>query len=685
MATLISSEFFINDETNDVIASRPDVGVDAQGNFVVVWEQINFNTFANDGLLVRRFDNTGDPEGDAIVVDPVSSFADPAIAVAADGRFVVVWEDFSINNDISAQIYEADGDLDVSTFAVEDDNSFFNRDPDVAINASTGNFVVTWVQDDDDGDRNLVAQLFTNDGDTNGDVIIVETIDDNDVDDGQFLANPAVAMDNSGDFVIVWEQDTQEDDDNGTDIFAKRYSASGAVLDSTFLVNTQQEGSQIDPDVAVDSSGDFTIAWDSPFVSRIGTDIDEGIYARQYGDNGTPTGDQFAVVTFELGDGSVAEPAVAMDSSGDTLIVWQNFDADDSDDASDIFAQAYDAAGNPVGTAFRVNDDIDIEEDQLQPAVASSPSGDAVVVWESNIISTVASDQNVLGQRVSLGNGSTTTPPDDNDNDNDNSGDNNNTGGNTVPDVTLTGTNQDDFLEGSSENELIQGLAGNDNIFGKLGDDELEGDNGRDRIQGGGGSDTISGGNNADELFGNGGSDTIFGGSGRDSIFSGGGADISYGGDGRDTLLGNGGNDFLSGGSESDRLIGGGGSDSLFGGSGDDLLRGGGGETNFFDGGEGRDKMVGRRGSVDTFAIIPGNGLDEIRNFTFREDFLAFENIRTAFESTEYIRNRRGTLVKVNGERVAIIRGVDLSINVLFSEISVELTREQRLGIPSNI
>ncbi|MEM9220106.1 MAG: calcium-binding protein [Cyanobacteria bacterium P01_F01_bin.150] len=691
MATRISSEFLINDVTNDVIASRPDIGIDAQGNFVVVWDQFDNGTLStSDGVLVRRFDSTGDAEGDLITVDTSISLSRPTIGVADDGRFVVVWEDFGLN-DISAQIYEADGDLDESTFAVEEDSSFFNFDPDVAINPNFGGFVVTWIQIDDDGDRSIVAQRFTSDGEDDGNLITVETIDNDDFVDGQRLSDPAIALDDSGDFVIVWEQNTQEDDDNGTDIFARRYDSSGVALGNTFLVNTQQENNQFDPDVATDASGDFTIVWDSDIVVQIGPDINGGIYARRYSDSGSPIGDQFAVATPDSSDGSASDPAIAIDASGDTLIVWSGFDSDNSEDSFDIFAQEYNSAGNAVGTALRVNDD-EVEGIQDNPAVAITPDGNAVIVWQSDVLTSdgLFSGQNILGQRVSLSGSSvidTDTSNGDSDSDSDSDDNTNNTGDNTV--ATRLGTNADETLTGTSEADQIEGRGGDDVIFGRLGDDEISGGRGRDRVRADGGNDTISGGDGGDEIRGNGGDDRLDGDSGRDLLIGGAGNDIVFGGTGRDTLRGGGGNDFLSGGNDDDLLIGGGGSDSLYGGRGEDTLRGGRGDTNFFDGDAGNDILVGRVGSLDTFAMIPGNGFDDVRNFTLGEDLLGFEaeNFPTAFDDPgdpriEYIPDSRGTIVQVNDQRVALIRDVNLTINIAFAAISTPLTEEQIAGSP---
>ena len=66
-------------------------------------------------------------------------------------------------------------------------------------------------------------------------------------------------------------------------IYADRYNTSGAEQGSTFLVNTYTAGDQRLPSVAMDSSGDFVVAWQSD--GEDGTII--GIYAQAYSSSGT--------------------------------------------------------------------------------------------------------------------------------------------------------------------------------------------------------------------------------------------------------------------------------------------------------------------------------------------------------------------------------------------------------------
>src|SRR3954447_4575514 len=68
---------------------------------------------------------------------------------------------------------------------------------------------------------------------------------------------PAVASDDAGNFVVVWENrgDVLE-------VSARRFSASGAPLGPQFVV---AEGRR--PTVAMDADGDFVVAWQTEYLT----------------------------------------------------------------------------------------------------------------------------------------------------------------------------------------------------------------------------------------------------------------------------------------------------------------------------------------------------------------------------------------------------------------------------------
>jgi hypothetical protein len=147
------------------------------------------------------------------------------------------------------------------------------------------------------------------------------------------------------------------------------------VMDSSWSpaeiqVNTNTEGEQRSPSVAVDANGNFVVTWMG--VGQDGWDI----YARRYDNQSDPLGAEFRVNTYTAGNQS--SPSVAMDGAGNFMIAWVSDGQAGGDDG--VYAQRYDTAGNPVGVEFRVNSD-DLNEQNL-PKVAVGGDGEQyAIVW----------------------------------------------------------------------------------------------------------------------------------------------------------------------------------------------------------------------------------------------------------------------------------------------------------------
>ncbi|MFO1430153.1 MAG: hypothetical protein U1F76_08445 [Candidatus Competibacteraceae bacterium] len=163
-------------------------------------------------------------------------------------------------------------------------------------------------------------------------------------------------------------------DNDSLGILAQRYNAAGVAQGSEFQVNTTITSTQGQPAVAMDAAGDFVIAWGS-----YGLDGSQwNIYAQRYNAAGEPQGDEFQVNTYTTND--QFDPAVAMDAAGDFVVVWQSGYGQDGDSFG-VYAQRYNATGVPQGDEFQVN--TYTTNGQFAPAVAMDAAGDFVVAWQS--------------------------------------------------------------------------------------------------------------------------------------------------------------------------------------------------------------------------------------------------------------------------------------------------------------
>ena len=189
--------------------------------------------------------------------------------------------------------------------------------------------------------------------------------------------NPSVAADAAGNFTVVWEGYGQAA--SLTEVFGQRYAISGAPLGAEFRVNSYTTSFQFRPAVAADSLGNFIVVWQSIFQAG-----SSSIFGQRYASSGAPLGPEFRVNTNTTDIRN--NPSIAADSLGNFVVVWERTDGE----GYGIFGQRYASSGAPLGTEFRVN--TNTTGVQNHPSVASGSAGDFVVVWDS-----VVRDSSVFG------------------------------------------------------------------------------------------------------------------------------------------------------------------------------------------------------------------------------------------------------------------------------------------------
>jgi phosphoheptose isomerase len=389
------SEFPVNTFTTGLQGS-PAVAMDANGNFVVAW-QSNGQDGDALGVHARRFDAAGNALSGELLVNThtTSSQSAPVIAMDSDGDFVVAWQsDLQDGSDLGvyAQRYDSAGATQGGEFPVNTTTSLAQSDASVAMDAA-GNFAVTWASTDQDGSAGGVyARRFDAAGAPQGAEFLVNTFTTNEQRD------PAIALDSDGDFVVAWRSFGQ--DGSGDGIFAQRYSAAGVSQGSEFQVNTYTTLRQTRPQAAIDSAGGFTITWQS--FEQDGSL--EGIYAQQYLATGAADGAETLVNSFTTSTQSA--PAVAMDSDGNFVVAWSSYAQDG--DAFGIYAQRFalvDSTAPVISSStleFDAGQAVSLTFDEpLNPATvtatdlsalnlddASTPVADAVILTAGDTVAT---------------------------------------------------------------------------------------------------------------------------------------------------------------------------------------------------------------------------------------------------------------------------------------------------------
>lgn len=163
-----------------------------------------------------------------------------------------------------------------------------------------------------------------------------------------FQLYPSVAVGHDGSFVVVWMSvGSLADDSSGLSIQGQRYNSAGTAVGPQFQVNTYTTGYQRYPVVDAAANGAFVVAWQSPDQDGDGL----GVFARRYASDGTPLAAEFRVATTTAGD--QGSPAVALNTVGEFVIAWQDSSLDG--DGSGIAAQRFASDGMPIGGEFQVN------------------------------------------------------------------------------------------------------------------------------------------------------------------------------------------------------------------------------------------------------------------------------------------------------------------------------------------
>jgi hypothetical protein len=341
------------------------VGVDADGDFVVVWKSFDGSEF---GIFARRFSSSGAALGGQFQINTYTPNDQslPVVDVDADGDFVVAWESEAQDGDllgVFARRFSSAGAALTAALMVNTTTANTQRSPSVGTDAD-GDFVVAWNADFQDGSGfGVFARRFNSMGIAQG---------------GEFQGNsftpggqglPTIDLDADGDFVVSWSSAAQDGSLYG--IFGQRFSAAGAKLGPEFQINTTFTYSQLTPKVGVDSDGDFVVVWYTIYMGTI------DVLGQRFSSTGAPQGAEFAVNSYR--PGAQYFPAIAVDEDGDFVVAWQSDSGDGSGKA--ITARRFKSSGLPASFDTRVN--TTTAGGQVRAGVGAAADGDFVVTWTS--------------------------------------------------------------------------------------------------------------------------------------------------------------------------------------------------------------------------------------------------------------------------------------------------------------
>jgi len=366
LASTSIAEFQINTRTSSNQAN-PAIAMDADGNFVIVWSSYFGGGRSND-IFGQRFDPNCTPIGEEFQINTETSGnqKEPSVAIDNTGSFVVAWQgppsEFEKDEDIFSQRFDPNGQPLGDELLINTYTQGRQQHPKVAMDRS-GAFAVVWESERLEIDTTVVScQLFDVNGLTVGEEFEINLLDD--------CRYPDVAMDPNGKFAVVW----MEDGSSNNLIMVRLYNADGSARTKPLDASTIKFNTITRPSIAMDANGYFVVAWDGDPNHA----SDDDIHARLYDPNGTPLGEQFIVNT-NLADAQ-QYPQVAMNNMGEFVIVWES-EVQSITVERDIFCQRFDSLGQQIGDEFQLNSYV--EGDQKSLDVVLNDNGDFVVVWQS--------------------------------------------------------------------------------------------------------------------------------------------------------------------------------------------------------------------------------------------------------------------------------------------------------------
>ncbi|MEO0075274.1 MAG: T9SS type A sorting domain-containing protein [candidate division WOR-3 bacterium] len=354
----IGTNFLVNDYHTS-FQGYPKIATHVNGSFVIVWQDERFN---NADIFTQVFDANGNRIGNNFRVNDDNTTQNqisPNITIDPAGNFLVVWTDQRQgNSDIYAQLFDSNYQPINNNFKINDDLTNQNQGAPAIASIPTRKYWIVW-----DDCRNNNYDIYLQNLNSNLAFIGSNIKINDDIASSQQRCS-WLAQDGAGRLIVVWEDER----DGNCHIYGVRLDSLGNILQANFKVNDDSTNAHYYPSVSANHEGDFIVCWSD---NRNGN---FDIYAQKYSAQGIPIGNNFKV-NDDLTTASQWYPVVSCDSTGNAVIVWSDYRHNNYD----IYAQRFDTQTNPIGSNFIVNDVLN--DEQLYATVNIHKNGNFVICW----------------------------------------------------------------------------------------------------------------------------------------------------------------------------------------------------------------------------------------------------------------------------------------------------------------
>jgi hypothetical protein len=239
---------------------------------------------------------------------PAAAKASVVSATNANGWSVDAWVEQPVlaNSklgpmEIRAQLFNANGaKVGPEIVAAASGLGLNSYEPSVSMGPQN-EYVVSWTQQESNGNTFVLAQEFNSQSVAIGNVVLVGV--------GTFYQyESSVAMDPQGGFVVTYTRDTN---DNNPDVFAKDYYGNGQLR--TVITVASSSLAESNPKIAMDSAGNFDIAY------QVQNGTKSAVYLARY----TQVDSLLGVTRVTMGSASDDLPNIAIDDSDDAVIAYR--------------------------------------------------------------------------------------------------------------------------------------------------------------------------------------------------------------------------------------------------------------------------------------------------------------------------------------------------------------------------
>ena len=393
-------------ETGGANQVTPAIDATASGYHLVVWSDKRGGTAQIYG---KRIDNSGTALSSDFIIDNTlikEDQIDPDIALFPDSVGVVVWTDYRgrYNGDIRLQLIAPSGEQIDQSILVNDSNlTGVRREPAVAI-APNNRFAVVWIDHRSSDSGQTYIQWFDKTGKRLGGNMRVDTDTTN-----SWHSNPAIAVGGNGSTTVVWSDGRTKT--RAKDIWGQQYNRLGKKNGLNFQVNSRNPGDIADrvlPAIDIAPGGATMIAWIDYAMAENRWNEGGDIYARRY----TPDGGISQV--FQVNNRSqTAEPycpecrqgspsVAAAKRTNETkqdnsfVIAWTDYRNNEND--ADIYTQYYDGNGSQEGSNVQISS-APVNTWQDFPDIARNGHSDNGVLYVWDDTRALASEgQSIWGQ-----------------------------------------------------------------------------------------------------------------------------------------------------------------------------------------------------------------------------------------------------------------------------------------------